>query len=269
MISHVNSMAAACALALAAAAPAALAQQQEQERKPQSQQKAGGADLRDFDVVVLYRTGWSAEQMLDTDVRGPQGEEIGEVKDIIVGKDGRISKVIVEVGGFLEIGDQHIGVPWNHVTIGRDMQWVQVPLREVEDGTFSLFGRIPQGEEVRAAEASWRVNELIGDYVSLRDVPRYGIASDVIFDSSGEALAVVVDRARGMWGAPGAYAYPYAGYDPGRYAYALPFGSSDLSNRQRFDYAQLGEQSRQARAPEERKDRSSPGASGATGKAKR
>lgn len=190
----------------------------------------------------MYRNAWSAEEMLDTDVRAENGDEIGEVKDIIVGRSGNISKLVVEVGGLLEIGDQHIGVPWKDVKIGRGMEWVQVPLREVQDGSYSLYGDVPQGEEVSAAESAWRVRELLGDYASLEDVPRYGLVTDVIFDARGKAQHVVVDRRVGAWGPAGWYAYPYGGY-PDTYAYGLPYDSSEVQELEPFDYAQLAGQS--------------------------
>lgn len=226
----------AAAIVPALALPAAYGQSQRQERHP---------ELGKWDVSRLYRDGWSAEEMIGKPVRGREGEEIGEVKDIIVGSNGNIERIVVEVGGFLEIGDQHIGVPWNRISIGEDMAFVQVPLREVEDGTYSLFGRVPQGEEVAVPEGAWRVNELIGDYASLRDVPRYGIVVDVVFNSRGQAQGLVVDPAAG-YGVAGAYAYPYGGYYPGAYAYPLPYDRGEVAALDRFDYVRLGRESRYA-----------------------
>ena len=212
-----------------------------------TQQQKNRATSGGWNVAAIYNSGWSAEQMIGSDVRGENGEEIGQVKDIVVGADGKISKVVVEVGGWLEMGDQHIGVPWKDVEIGRDMQWVQVPLREVESGTYSLFGRVPQGENVSAARNSWRVNELIGDYASIGDVARYGIVADVIFDDQGQANAVVVNRTAGAWGRAGWYGYPYAGYFPDTYAYSLSSGSEKIGDAQPFDYGELAETSPYAR----------------------
>lgn len=197
------------------------------------------------DLAGVYREGISAREVIDTPVRAASGERIGDVKDIIVDRNGHISKLVVEVGGFFELGDQHIGVPWKDITFGEDMRFVQVPLREVENGTYSLFGKVPQGEDVPAALTSWRVNELIGDYASLADVPRYGIVTDVIFDNRGRAQAVVVDRA-GYWGGFGLYAYPYAGFAPASHAHALPYVRETVVALEPFDYGELARQSRYA-----------------------
>ena len=42
------------------------------------------------------------------EVYGETGEEAGEVEDLIIGPDGALQAVIVEVGGFLDIGDTQI-----------------------------------------------------------------------------------------------------------------------------------------------------------------
>jgi len=48
--------------------------------------------------------GYSVEQLMGKDVVGPDGGEIAEVADLLVEADGRVRKVIVDVGGFLGIG---------------------------------------------------------------------------------------------------------------------------------------------------------------------
>lgn len=62
---------------------------------------------------------------LDYNVWNQNGEQIGEVNDMIVDLDNtRISYVIVGTGGFLEIGERDILVPWNSLTLqteGGDM----------------------------------------------------------------------------------------------------------------------------------------------------
>lgn len=218
----------------------ASAQGARQERAPPPAGAMASADLS-----RLYRDGWSAEEMLDAEVRSENGERIGDVKDIVVDRHGNVSRLIVEVGGFLELGDQHIGVPWKDLAFGRDLEWIQVPLRVVKSGEFSLYGRTPapQGESVPTDDESWRVNELIGDQAQLLDARRYGIVSDVIFDSRGRAQAIVVRRGAGVWGAPGRYAYPYAGYYPAQFAYPLPYKSGELASFGEFDYVRLGEES--------------------------
>lgn len=202
-------------------------------------------DIRNWDVSRLYRSTWSADEMIGTEVRTERGQKIGEVKDIIF-KGGTITDVVVEVGGFFEMGDQHIGVPWKDIEIGTAMQWVQVPLREVESGTYSLYGAVRHGEDVDPARRAWRANELIGDYASLNDVRPFGVVADLLFSDQGEVKAVVVDRASGGWGRGDWYAFPFVGYRVDESTFHLPYGAEKVAAMQPFSYARLVEHSRYA-----------------------
>ena len=55
---------------------------------------------------------------LNFDVWNPNGEQIGEVNDMILDLDNsRVSYVIVGTGGFLEIGEKDVLVPWNQIQV--------------------------------------------------------------------------------------------------------------------------------------------------------
>ena len=55
------------------------------------------------------------------DVYDPSENKIGEISDVLVGRDGKISAFIVSVGGFLGMGEKHVAVPFDniHETQGR------------------------------------------------------------------------------------------------------------------------------------------------------
>ena len=50
------------------------------------------------------------------------GDDVGEIKDLVIGEDGRIVGVVVTTGGFLGLGGQEVGLGWNQLehTIGDD-----------------------------------------------------------------------------------------------------------------------------------------------------
>ena len=55
---------------------------------------------------------------LDFDVWNQEGEQIGEVDDMVLDLDNsRISYVIVGTGGFLDIGEKDVLVPWNSLVL--------------------------------------------------------------------------------------------------------------------------------------------------------
>lgn len=172
--------------------------------------------------------GWRARSLLGVAVKGEGGDDLGDIRNIVVGPNGQIQSVIVEAGGFLDIGDTHFDVPWDQVQVADDMESVTVPVNEDNFNEFNLFGDSYQTE---ISERDWKVTELLDDYVSLTDRADYGYVDDVIFDADGQLTTVVVtpDVA---YGTRGYYGYPYYGYNdgfqPGMDRYELPFDSVEI-----------------------------------------
>ncbi|MGE5386639.1 MAG: PRC-barrel domain-containing protein [Betaproteobacteria bacterium] len=54
-----------------------------------------------------------ASKIIGTDVRNRQGEKVGDIKDLIIDRNGAITLAIVSTGGFLGIGDRLHAVPWS------------------------------------------------------------------------------------------------------------------------------------------------------------
>ncbi|MDX1655335.1 MAG: PRC-barrel domain-containing protein, partial [Candidatus Competibacteraceae bacterium] len=165
--------------------------------------------LTDWDTGILYQ-GWRAENLIDTEVQGIGGEEIGEVEDILFGPDGNVVGVIIEGGGFWDIGDTHFRVAWEDLDIGPALSQVTIPMTEETVEDYSVF----EGWDDRETARFWRASDLIGDYASLTDVATYGMVDDLIISREGNLEAVIV-TADVEYGATGPYAYPYYGYDYG------------------------------------------------------
>ncbi len=97
----------ALAMMIAMAAPAAMAQDI--------------VSLDTYSYDDLYSSGMSARNLIESmDAYDRTGEEVGEVEDFIVNRDGSIAAVVAEIGGFLDIGDTHVAVPWDEVEMTAD-----------------------------------------------------------------------------------------------------------------------------------------------------
>ncbi len=55
------------------------------------------------------------ERLIDAIVRTQGGETVGSVENLIVDRRGRISHVVMDVGGFLGIGDKRVAVPFDQL----------------------------------------------------------------------------------------------------------------------------------------------------------
>lgn len=235
----------AIALALAvpaSGAPGAAEQEQkqakEQQQAAQSGQKDGKIDLVTWRQAEKYEDGWTAQQLFDTPVHGADGNDIGEIENLVVSAEGKIEKIIVEAGGFLDIGDVHLAVPWSEVEVGKGLEMVKTPLKEDNVEDFSLF----DDDEVETGQRAWRATELMYDYVSLEDYRGYGMVHDLVFSKDGEVEAVLVNPDVG-YGRGGPYAYPYYGYErgfePGADTYRLPYTQKEIAELGPFDYSVL------------------------------
>ena len=65
-------------------------------------------------------TEWRAKKLLGSDIYGPDNKVIGDVSDLIIDLNGRISAFVVSIGGFLGIGVKHVAIPIEDIKIGQD-----------------------------------------------------------------------------------------------------------------------------------------------------
>ena len=87
---------------------------------------ASGAASSDVIVVLPQATQGAAPMMflsddLDgKDIYGANNEKIGEIEDFILNADGSVGAVVVEVGGFLGVGEKDVLVNWSALQITMD-----------------------------------------------------------------------------------------------------------------------------------------------------
>ena len=114
-------------------------QQQRQEQKQQPQQKSGEAaggttadksaqKKNDAPVagriplgVTVIETeaiakGYRVSKLIGAQVKNDKGERIGKIEEMIVSPDGKVTMAVVEVGGFLDLGDHRVAIPVQQFT---------------------------------------------------------------------------------------------------------------------------------------------------------
>jgi hypothetical protein len=212
--------------------------------------------LADWNYDSIYSNGWSLEKLIDeARVFGAEGQEIGDVENVLIGADGKILASIAEVGGFLDIGDTHVSVPWDQVAFSPALDLIEVPVNEENVEEYSLFGEwgyftkpdadVTQvvNDDLVTGPRVWKATDLIDDYALLTGSEAYGYVEDLIFTNDGELHAVVVDEDLRYGG--GLRAFPYYGYGygwyPGSPYYALPYGRSDLAVIDTFDFERMSD----------------------------
>ena len=58
-------------------------------------------------------TDWTAQALIGRTVENAQGENLGEINNVIINEKGDVVAAIIGVGGFLGIGEKNVGVPFD------------------------------------------------------------------------------------------------------------------------------------------------------------
>jgi sporulation protein YlmC with PRC-barrel domain len=189
-------------------------------------------------------TGWSVKKLVGKKVKGPKGENVGEVDNIIFGPEGKVNELIVSTGGFLGVGEKNLAVKWSDVTISPDYEFVTTPITAESVKKYGLFDGIPNSSGPLMAR-DWRSSELIGDYVYLKGNVHYAYVRDLIVSQTGELQAVIVSPDVGFSHGDGLhpggyYAYPFFGYGhgwhPSSLHYNLPYDKADIKELLPYAY---------------------------------
>lgn len=211
--------------------------------------------LSNWNYQELYEDSISIDGLIDeVEVFGPGGEEIGDIENVLFSADGRILSVIAEIGGFWDIGDTHVNIPWSEVKFRADREGITVPVTEETVENYSAYpdemiteteARVstePVDDNLATGARVWRATELIGDYVRIREddvYVNYGYVRDILVKDDRIAAVTVRPGNVGMVGGP--YAYPFYGYrygwEPGAAMYDLPYRPDEITVLKPIDTA--------------------------------
>jgi len=112
-------LAMAAALALFAATPA-LAQQGPGTDSTAPSAATSAAMNTPSGDANRFRTNeapnqWLVGNLWNKSVYNASGKAIGDMKDVLVGPDGKIQALIIGVGGFLGLGEKNVAVDYNYL----------------------------------------------------------------------------------------------------------------------------------------------------------
>lgn len=133
-------------------------------------------------------TGFRAVDVIGLEVYGSGGEEIGEVEDLVVGRDGMIETLVIEAGGIFDLGDTHFAIPWEETLILQGLDSVRVPVAEEDLPAFSFSGF---ADQVELGPNSWRITEIADDPVILKNGAKWGSVETILFSPEGRVAGVL------------------------------------------------------------------------------
>lgn len=207
--------------------------------------------IGDWNYDRIYGTGWSLERLLDeAEVYGGNGDDIGDLENVLISDDGKVQAVIAEVGGFIDIGDTHVAVPWDRLYISPDLETVETPVLEDDVEDYSPFkeviGKKGAGDmktvssDLATGPKVWKATRLLDEYAYLPNGEPFGYIDDLIF--VGPQLHAVVVSSDAAYGG-GFVAVPYRadGYDAQRHRYDVGYDQDEVEQLDEFDRDQMAD----------------------------
>jgi sporulation protein YlmC with PRC-barrel domain len=111
-------------------------QVQVQQAQPQDQQQMQARTQQPEGYQVMAREQLTVDTLQGADVYDAQNQQIGNVEDLVLAADGTsIEAIVLDIGGFLGIGQHRVALQVQEVDIFHDQQQqvrVQVPMTQQE-----------------------------------------------------------------------------------------------------------------------------------------
>ncbi|MGH6793763.1 MAG: PRC-barrel domain-containing protein [Methylocella sp.] len=108
------------------ASTAAFAQQPGQMSPPTAAQQSG-TKSRSGPAVLMTTVpgeGVTVTNYYKQNVYDPSDSKIGEIADLLVNKEGRVTAVVISVGGFLGMGEKDVAAPFEAIrAMQRGSEW--------------------------------------------------------------------------------------------------------------------------------------------------
>lgn len=86
----------------------------------------------DRDDMNVEQFQMTVDELEDMDIYNTEGEAVGEVEEVLGTGNGEATAFAVEVGGFLDMGDTDVVIPFDQVTLEGDQLQVDVTKEEIE-----------------------------------------------------------------------------------------------------------------------------------------
>jgi sporulation protein YlmC with PRC-barrel domain len=72
------------------------------------------------DHKMMLKDKWRASKLMGLDVYNEANEKLGDINELILDKDGKVSAIVIGVGGFLGMGEHDIAVTMDKLKFKED-----------------------------------------------------------------------------------------------------------------------------------------------------
>ncbi|PLZ04369.1 photosystem reaction center subunit H [Burkholderia sp. WAC0059] len=139
----------------------------------------------------LERAG--TRTLLDSKVQKPDGKVVGRAVDLVADPDGRPVAVVVNLQGFMGIGDRKARFPWNVVRINTEPKTPAITLMLAPNQQPSPDRPGPGTPQPGPEPATSTRLPMLDTFVERANGSRVGRVVDVVLDGAANPQAVVLD----------------------------------------------------------------------------
>jgi sporulation protein YlmC with PRC-barrel domain len=80
----------------------------------------------------------NASQLVGLDIQDSEGDNIGEVGEVVISSNGKLEGVLVDVGGFLGMGTRHVLLNWKDIKLSGNGDEVKAVVNTTKENLKSL-----------------------------------------------------------------------------------------------------------------------------------
>ena len=77
---------------------------------------------------------WQASKLIHMNVYNAQNEKVGDIKELMLDKNGRVNAVAIGVGGFLGMGERDVAVKFD------ELKWSNEPVKSADSKASTTTG---------------------------------------------------------------------------------------------------------------------------------
>jgi hypothetical protein len=151
-----NKIFAASLLGLALIATPVLAQNSDTKAAP-----ANKADAQQKEQNASSTGLWQASKLVGLNVYNSSDEKIGDIKEIMLDKQGKAETVVIAVGGFLGMGERDVAVKF------AELKWSDEPVRKTAPTSSSNAPRGTTGTAMNANSSATTTKRNYPDHAVL------------------------------------------------------------------------------------------------------
>jgi sporulation protein YlmC with PRC-barrel domain len=188
--------------------------------------KAGESTAQESQATAQALRLAKVTNLMGMDLQNEQGEGIGEIETLMIDlTSGRIAYAILEVGGWLDIGDKHLAAPWHALSM---QPGAQVMTLTVDKAKLEKAPRVGRSGWPKAVDRVWltdiygyygyppypefqvvnvnkvdvmRADHITGISVGNQQGEHLGEIQDLLIDVKEGRVAAAVVAFGGWWGA--------------------------------------------------------------------